>query len=278
MLPSLVIGLREGVEASLIVGIIAAFLGRGLRQMWAGVAIAAGLCLAIGIGLEILNQELPQRQQEMLETIVSVAAVGAVTFMIIWLSKHARSLRSEIEGSAANALANGSMLALVGMAFFAVFREGLETAVFLVAIFQSATDPVAAGAGAVIGLLIAFLIGFAIYKGGAKLNLGRFFKLTSIVLVFVAAGLLSSAAGTAWEAGWVTSLQSQPLDLSWLVVPGTWTSSLLTGMLGLHPHPTVLQIGLYFAYLIPMSMFVLWPERLRRTRREKPQAATASVA
>jgi high-affinity iron transporter len=283
MIPTLVIGLREGVEAALIVGIIAAFLsgenqGKGMREMWAGVAIAAGICVAVGIGLEILNQELPQRQQEMLETVVSVAAVGAVTFMIFWLRKHARSLRSEIEGSTASALATGSMFALIGMAFFAVLREGLETAVFLVAVFQGATDPVSAGAGAVLGLLIAFAIGFGIYKGGVKLDLGRFFKITSVVLVFVAAGLLASAAGTAWEAGWVTSLQSQPLDLSWLVVSGTWTSSLLTGMLGLQAHPSVLQIILYLGYAVPMTIFVIWPERLRRPRRTEARSPATSTA
>jgi high-affinity iron transporter len=283
MIPTLVIGLREGVEAALIVGIIAAFLsgeneGRGLREMWFGVAIAAVICVAIGLGLEFLNEELPQRQQEMLETVVSVAAVGAVTFMIFWLRKHAMNLRSELEGSTANAIATGSMFALVGMAFFAVLREGLETAVFLVAVFQGATDPLAAGAGAVIGLLIAFAIGFGIYKGGVKLDLGRFFKITSVVLVFVAAGLLASAAGTAWEAGWVTSLQSQPLDLSWLVVPGTWTSSLLTGMLGLQAHPSVLQIILYLGYAVPMTLFVVWPERLRRPLRDKSRAPVSSTA
>src|SRR3954447_15834577 len=104
MLPSLVIGLREGVEAALIVGIIAAFLsgendGKGLREMWLCVAIAAGICIAVAIGLEILNAELPEHQQEILETVVSLAAVGAVTFMIVWLKKHARGLRAEIEGS-----------------------------------------------------------------------------------------------------------------------------------------------------------------------------------
>jgi high-affinity iron transporter len=198
--------------------------------------------------------------------------------MIVWLRKHAKNLRSEIEGSTASALAAGSMFALIGMAFFAVLREGLETAVFLVAVFQGATDPVSAGAGAVLGLLIAFVVGFGIYKGGVKLDLARFFKFTSVILVLVAAGLLASAAGTAWEAGWVTSLQAQPLDLSWLVVPGTWTSALLTGMLGLQAHPSVLQIILYLGYAIPMTIYVLWPQRLRGLRRGKAQSQAASTA
>lgn len=264
MLPTFVIGLREGVEAALIVGIIAAFLrheGRKdmLRSVWLGVGLAVGICLAIGIGLDVLDSQLPQRQQEMLETVVGVLAVGVVTFMILWMSRHARGLKKELEGHAASALATGSAAALVGMAFFAVLREGLETAVFLVAIFQDASDPAAAGIGALLGLVAAVAIGVGIYRGGVKLDLARFFRLTSVVLVLVAAGLLANAVGTAWEAGWITSFQAQPLDLSWLVVPGTWTSSLLIGMLGLQPHPSVAQIFVYLAYAIPMGAYVLWP-------------------
>src|SRR5689334_3735900 len=133
MLPTFVIGLREGVEAALIVGIIAAFLkqeGRkdALRYVWAGVAVAALLCAAVGVTLQILDQDLPQQQQEGLETIVALAAVGMVTFMIVWMRRNARGLRKELERSAAGALARGSIYALIAMAFFAVLREGLETA------------------------------------------------------------------------------------------------------------------------------------------------------
>jgi high-affinity iron transporter len=266
VLPTFVIGLREGVEASLIVGIVAAFLrqeGRRdmLRNVWIGVGLAAAICLAVGVALDLLNSQLPQRQQEMLETVVGVLAVGVVTFMIFWMARHARGLKKELETHTASALATGSAAALVGMAFFAVLREGLETAVFLLAIFQDASDPTAAGIGGVLGIVAAVFIGFGIYRGGVKLDLARFFRLTSVVLVVVAAGLLASAAGTAWEAGWITSFQSQPLDLSWLVVPGTWTSSLLTGMLGLQPHPSVAQIFVYLAYAIPVGAYVLWPRR-----------------
>jgi len=268
LLPTFVIGLREGVEAALIVGIIAAFIkqeGRReqLRHVWAGVGIAAAICVAIGVGLDLLNQELPQRQQEMLETVISLAAVAIVTFMIFWMRKHARMIKSELQGSAASALNRGSAWALIGMAFFAVLREGIETAVFLLAVFQGAADPTAAGIGAALGILAAIAIGFGIYRGGIRLNLARFFKLTAAVLVFVAAGLLASAAHTAWEAGWITSFQAQAVDLSWLVVPGTWTSSLLTGMLGLQTTMTAAEVFVYLAYLIPMLAYVLWPDAWR---------------
>jgi high-affinity iron transporter len=268
LLPTFVIGLREGVEAALIVGIIAAFLrqeGRGdaLRYVWAGVGVAVVLCAAVGVTLQIVNEDLPQRQQEGLETIVGLAAVGLVTFMIVWMRRNARGLRKELERSAAGALARGSIYALVAMAFFAVLREGLETAVFLLAAFQAATNPGAAGAGAVIGLALAVAIGWGIYKGGVRLNLSKFFRFTAAVLVLVAAGLLASAAHTAHEAGWLNVLQGQALDLSWLIVPGSVTSSLLTGMLGLQPQPTVAEAVVYVLYAVPMLVYVLWPQRAR---------------
>src|ERR1700753_4362772 len=157
MIPTFVITLREGVEASLIVGIIAAFLvkeGRkdALRQMWVGVATAIVLCSAVGIALDVVGEELPQRQQEGLETVVGLIAVATISYMIIWMTRHSREIKAELEGGAASALARGSAMALVGMAFLAVLREGFETSVFLLAAFQNATNTTAAGAGGGLGL------------------------------------------------------------------------------------------------------------------------------
>src|ERR1700743_1277341 len=214
MIPTFVITLREGAEASLTVGIIAAFLvkeGRrdALRQMWIGVAIAVVLCTAVGVGLNIASEELPQQQQEGLETIVGLIAVATISYMIIWMPRHSRETKAELEGGAASALAAGSAMALVGMAFLAVLREGFETSVFLLAIFQNAGNQPAAAIGSVLGLVCAVLIGFALYRGGVRINLSRFFRITGVVLVFVAAGLLATAAHNAHEAGWINGLQSQ---------------------------------------------------------------------
>ncbi len=279
MLPTFVIGLREGLEAALIVGIVAAFLrqeGRrdALRWVWAGVGIAVGICVAVGVGLELLSRQLPYRQQEGLETVVALVAVAAVTFMIFWMRRNARGLKRELEHGAAAALARGSVAALVGMAFFAVIREGFETAVFLLAAFDASTRPLAAGTGAVLGLVVAVGVGWGIYRGGVRINLARFFRLTSVVLVLVAAGLVASAFHTAHEAGWITSLQAQVLDLEWLVGPGSIRSALLTGMLGLQPRPTVVEVAGYLLYAIPMLLVVLWPRGLRlRLRRQDTSAA-----
>jgi high-affinity iron transporter len=282
MIPTFVIALREGVEAALIIGIIATFLvkeGRrdALRQMWVGVGIAIALCFGVAVTLRLIGQDLPEKGQAGLETAVGLVAVAAVTYMIVWMRRNARGIKSALEGSAATALAAGSTTALVAMAFLAVLREGFETSAFLLAAFQDAADTTAAGAGAVIGLFAAVAIGLGIYRGGVRINLTRFFRITGLVLVFVAAGLLATAVHTAHEAGWFNGLQGQALDLTWLVQPGTISGSLLTGMLGLQPTPTVGEAAVYVLYAVPMALYVIWPDRLRPRRAPVRRPRTAAA-
>jgi high-affinity iron transporter len=282
MIPTFVIALREGVEAALIIGIIAAFLvkeGRrdALRQMWVGVGIAIALCVGVAVILRVVGQDLPEQGQASLETVIGLVAVAAVTYMIVWMRRNARGIKSALEGEAASALAVGSTMALVAMAFLAVLREGFETSVFLLAAFQDAADTTAAGAGAAIGLVAAVAIGLGLYRGGVRINLTRFFRITGLVLVFVAAGLLATSIHTAHEAGWLNGLQGQAVDLSWLVKPDTVSGSLLTGMLGLQPQPTIGEALAYLLYAVPMTLYVLWPDRLRprRSRALRPQPVPA---
>lgn len=282
MIPTLVITLREGVEASLIVGIVAAFLvkqGRrdALGSMWLGVGLAVAICVAVAVALRVVGEQLPQREQEGLETIVGLIAVGMITYMIIWMRRHARGLKAQLEGHVAEALAVGSATALVGMAFLAVLREGFETSVFLLAAFQDTSDTTAAGAGAVIGLVAAVILGVAIYLGGVRINLSRFFRITGFVLVLVAAGLLATSVHTGHEAGWVNTMQGEALDLTWLVRPGTVSGSLLTGMLGLQPQPTEIEVLVYLLYAIPMGLYVIWPDRWRPSIRLRRQPVTATT-
>jgi high-affinity iron transporter len=278
VIPTFVIGLREGVEAALIVGIVAAFLKRtgkpsDMRWMWLGVVVAAGLCLGVGIVLHAFDHGLPQKQQEGFETVVGFVAVGTVTWMILWTKRHARELKSDLEERAASAVAQGTAFALIGMAFFAVLREGFETSVFLLAAFQSSTAPFASGAGVVLGLMTAVLLGYLIYRGGTRINYARFFRFTGMVLVFVAAGVLAFAVHTAHEAGWVNVFQERAVNLSWLVAPGTVRASLLTGMLGLQPEPTIAEVAAWLLYVIPMSLFVLMPGSASR----RPRTLTPST-
>ena len=279
MLATFVIGLREGLEAALIVGIIAGFLanqGRrdALRQVWSGVAAAVVICLAVGVVLELVTADLPQAAQEGLETFIGLFAVAMVTYMIVWMRRHARSMRAELETSTTAALARGSAGALVGMAFLAVLREGFETVVFLLAAFQASTSPLEAGGGALIGVLVAVALGYGIYRGGLRLNLARFFRVTGAVLVIVAAGLLMTAAHTAHEAGWLDIGQQRAADLSVLVQPGTPISSLVTGVLGIQPFPTVVEVLVWVLYAVPLLAYVLWPQR-RPTRQSAAQPQPA---
>ncbi len=267
MLPTFVIGLREGIEAALIVGIIAAYLrqrGRvdALKWVWAGVGLATAVCLAVGIALHMLERSLPQRQQEGLETVIALLAIAFITYMVIWMRRHSRDIKKTLEEDASSALARNTVSAFVLMAFFAVLREGFETAVFVLAVFQSARNTTAAGAGVILGLLVAVILGYLLYRGGVRINLIRFFRVTGVVLVVVAAGLAASALHSAHEAGWFNVLQAKTLDLSWLVAPGSIRAALLTGMLGLQPEPRIGEILVWILYAVPFCLYVIWPGAL----------------
>jgi high-affinity iron transporter len=277
MLPTFVIGLREGLEAALIVGIIAAFLGAhgrrdALPKVWLGVGLAVLICLGFGIGLHVLSDSLDFTQQERLETVVGAFAVIMVTYMVLWMSKHSKNIKGDLEGAASAALAKGSTRALVVMAFLAVLREGFETVVFLLAVAQSSTSSGLALTGALVGIVIAAGVGYGIYRGGVRLNMARFFRITGAVLVIVAAGLVMSTLHTAWEGGWITIGQQQALNLTWLVRNGTPLESLFSGVLGIQARPTVIEVAGWLIYAIPMLFVVLWP----RKRRQRPKQAPAS--
>jgi high-affinity iron transporter len=282
VVPTFVIGLREGLEAALIVGIVAAFLAaRGrrdaVRWVWAGVALAVVLCAGFAVVLQLVSAELPQREQEALETVIGLVAVALVTYMIVWMRLHARGMKKHLEMSASEALVAGSAWALVGMAFLAVLREGFETSVFLLAAFQASVAPLAAGFGAIAGVVVAAALGYGIYRGGVRLDLQRFFTITGVVLVLVAGGLLATAAHTAHEAGWLDVGQAQALDLTWLVRPGTVLASVLTGVLGLQPQPVVAEVVVWVAYVVPMVLYVVWPSLTRsRPAPARPPVSAAA--
>jgi high-affinity iron transporter len=282
MLPTFVIGLREGLEAALIVGIVAAFLAQrgrsdALRLVWLGIALAIGICVLFAVALDVFSSSLPQQQQEALETIVSIVAVVMVTYMIVWMRRHSRNLKRDLEEATGEALAMGTAWALIGMAVLAVFREGFETSVFLLAAFNASGSPIAAGVGAVIGVVTASVIGWGMFHGGRRINLARFFRITGVVLVFVAAGLVASAIHTAHEAGWLNFGQTQIADLTWIAPSGSIVSALLTGVLGIQPRPVTIEFVGWLLYLVPMLFVVLWPAA-PRPRSDTPKLAPAATA
>ena len=266
MLATFIIGLREGLEAALIVGIIAAFLrrnGRSLTPMLIGVGAAVLLSLAVGIGLKLVEQSLPQAAQEGMEAIIGAVAIVFVTGMILWMTTNARGLKRDLEAHATEALGEGTSRALVLMAFLAVLKEGFETSVFLLATFSASTNAGLAATGAALGILTSVVIGYGLFTGGMKLNLGKFFSYTSGFLLLVAAGLVVSTLGTMHEAGWLNAGQQRVLDLSWLAPTGSVQGALFTGVLGIPPYPVLIQVVGWFAYLIPMCAYLYWPKKLR---------------
>jgi high-affinity iron transporter len=285
MLPTFVIGLREGLEAALIVGIVAAFLRRQgrrdlLRWVFVGVGAALLLCATAGIALDVLSKDLPQRRQEGLETVIGALAVGMVTYMVVWMKRNSRGLKGQLEGMAADAMggSSGAARAMIVMAFLAVLREGVETVVFLLAAFNQSTSGPDAAVGAVLGVLIAVGLGYGIYRGGVRLNLSKFFRATGLVLVLVAAGLVVNALRTAHEAGWLNIGQGRTVDLTWLVAPGSVQSSLLTGMLGLQSRPVVMEVLGWLVYLVPVGLYVAWPPGRSPARRWVSRVLLASGA
>jgi len=282
VLPTFVIGLREGVEAALIIGIIAAFLSQqgrrdSLRWMWLGVLVAILLCGGVAWALHVAEENLPQREQEQLETIIALVAVGMITWMIVWMRRHSADLKGELQSKASVALVEGSALGLIVMAFLAVLREGLETAVFMLAAFQQSDRPGLTGTGALLGVAVAVVLGYLIYRGGVKINLSKFFRVTGVVLVLVGAGLLSFAVHTAHEADWWNLMLGRAVDLRWLIDPGSVQSALITGMFGIQPEPTWGELLAFVAYAVPMTIYVCRPQRPKATAPPAPAAVTATV-
>jgi len=264
MLVPFLIMLREGVEAALIVGIVASYLVRTERRnwlfaVWSGVALAVLLCAAIGLGLTIINADFPQRQQEIFESVIGILAVGMLTSMVFWMKRAARTMKAGLQGSIDAALNTGSnqVLALVGLVFFAVSREGIESMVFLLATFEQSTGPWAA-VGALLGLAAAAAVGFAIYWGGIKLNLARFFRWTAVFILVVAAGLLASSVRSLHEAGLWNGLQQVAFDWSHALPQEGILGSLLAGVVGYKDTPTFSEVIVYLGFLavaLPIYFF-----------------------
>jgi high-affinity iron transporter len=255
------IGLREGLEASLVVGILVAYLVRTgnrsrLPAIWTGIGAAVGLSLGIGALLTFTSHSLSFQAQETFGGVMSIVAVGFVTWMVFWMRRTARGIKGELEGKLSTALHTGGR-ALVVTAFVAVGREGLETAVFLWAAVQAAAQAdgstSAPVVGASLGLLTAVVVGWLLYRRAVRLNLAKFFTVTGAGLVLVAAGVLAYGIHDLWEAGILTGglFDRQAFDVSGVIPPSSWYGTLLKGVLNFRPDPSVVEVMVYLAYLVP---------------------------
>ena len=257
MLVAFLIMLREGIEAALIVGIIASYLKQSGRTkvmpaVWLGVALAAALCVAAGLFVYQTTGEIPQKQQELFVGVIGLLAVIVLTSMVFWMKKAARSIKSELHDSIEKALnrGRGQTLALVGMSFFAVAREGLESVFFLITAFEQGR---ANGAliGALLGLAVSIALGVALYQGGIRLNLAKFFKWTGVFIIVVAAGLLASSLRALHEAGVWNHFQTVAFDWSGVMSVHSVIGVLLSGVLGYNDRPSVGEVLVWLVYLIP---------------------------
>ncbi|BBZ52324.1 FTR1 family protein [Mycobacterium heidelbergense] len=276
------IGLREGLEATLIVSIVGAFLrrnGRTTRPMFAGVAWAVLLSVAVGVGLDLFSASLPQARQEMMETVINAIAVVFVTSMIIWMNRNAAHLKGELEREAQRALNRGSAIALVGMAFLAVLKEGFETSVFLLAAAETSHgNRWFAVLGGALGIAASIALGVGLYYGGLKLNLGRFFRVTGVFLVLIAAGLVVGALRTAHEAGWVSIGQKQLLDLSAWIPSQSVLGAVIAGVFGIPADPRLIEVLGWLLYAVPVLVVFLWPARLAAAPRTRRRLLVATSA
>lgn len=271
-LANFLIALREGVEAALIVGVVAAYLvkvGRKnlLPKVWLGVVIAAAIPLSLGAIMTWGPYTLSFQAQEILGGTLSLVAVAMVTWMILWMSSNSRQFARKLREDTAAQLASDSDWGVVWIAFIAVAREGIETALFVWAtIKSSAENAIAAPAlGVVTGLLVAVVIGWLIYTGAARINLSVFFNITGLLLIFVAAGIVSYGIGDLQESsvlpGWGVPIYDITAYLdgsvySWLTT-SSWWWTLLEAMFNVNASPTHLQlIGwvLYIVIILPLFL------------------------
>ena len=264
MIANLLIALREGLEAALVVSIIVAYLVKtdrrdALPQLWIGVGLATLIPLVAGAIMTWGPKTLSFQGQEILGGTLSFVAVGLVTWMIFWMGKNARELKGELEGSLSKALAeDGSGWGVVWIAVVAVGREGVETALFVWATVRSSieTSIMQTTVGVVTGLVIAIVLGVLIYQGAVRINFRIFFATTGYFLVVVAAGIVAYGIGDLQEAGVLPGIMSHAWDLSSYLPASTsplhWLYVLLQAMFQFNLQPTVLQAVGWCLYIVPV--------------------------
>ena len=263
---SFLITLREGLEIALVLAILAGYLvksGRSsdLPSMWKGAFAALALCFVFGISIHLAVGGLNGKVEQATEGIIAVAAASVLTWMIFWMRENARNLGAELRSQVDQAT---GAKALAAIAFVAVFREGLETALFLLGAETSSASGAKVVVGGLIGIAISAVLGYLVYKGGNRLNLRSFFLVTGVMLIFFAAGLVGKAFHEfrellGFESGWL-------IDPAWTVTSGPWAEGtffdFMKGLFGWSNDAEKIRVIAYFAYLIPiLLMFVRGPRK-----------------
>jgi high-affinity iron transporter len=259
MVESLLIALREGFEAALVVTIVLAVVRRNAphqaRAVWIGTALAVATAVVAGLALHATIDGLEGVARLRVFALICIVAAALLTWMIFWMRSHGRSMKHDLEGKAGAALATGSGLGLAVVAFTAVAREGLETALFLISSATNA-DGGQVVLGTLIGLAIACVLGWLVYQGSTRFDTRRFFMVTGLLLILFAAGLLDRAVLYLQEAGDLSSINNAVYNLTqyrWLTLE-TQTGRFLAGIFGWDPRPSFEQVAIYLAYAIPVGL------------------------
>jgi high-affinity iron transporter len=262
-----VIALREGIEAALIVSIVLAYLkqlGRADRSrlVWWGTGLAVLLSAALGTLIFAVGADFEGTAEQVFEGLVTLTAVGVLTWMIFWMRRQGARIKSELQHKVDTALVAGG-LALAALAFFAVLREGVETALFLFAAAEgTAVEGGGIGAqlvGAALGLVLAIVLGVLLYRGGIRMNLRSFFKVTGVILIVVAAGLFAYSVHELQEAGWFPFLEAHAYDISATLPDDEGLGAVLRGLVGFNADPGVLEVLAWATYLVVVGALYLRP-------------------
>ena len=281
MLANYLIGLREGLEAGLIVGILVAYLGKiGRRdllgRLWIGIAIAVAVSLGVGAALTWGPYAMTFQAQEVLGGVLSLVAVAMVTWMIFWMATHGAGLSKELRGQV-DAAIDRSWFAIVVLGALAVGREGIETALFVWANVSGGNDPVVGTTGAVLGILTAVAISWGISRGLVRFNISVFFTWTGLFLILVAAGVLAYGIGDLQEASVIPGWGAHAYSLTGIIPPGSWMDTVLGGIFNFTPEPTWAQVVGWLIYVIvTTTLYIAMLHRRHRPAPAAPPAATGA--
>jgi high-affinity iron transporter len=274
---SALIGLREGLECAIVVTILLAFLVKSDRRdaikwVWFGVGAAVFMTIAVFLTIQYGENTISGLGAEAIAGVASVVAVAIVTTMVLWMRKAAATISGELRGEMARALETGGF-AVLTLAFLAVGREGVETALFMVGYAEAETAwPLG---GLIIGVLIAVAIAYGMYAGAVRINLAKFFTYTGAFLIVVAAGILSYGIGALQTVGWLPGLANRAFDISSWFNWSAWYGEVIQGVFNVTPTPTVLQFAAWAAYLVIVLALFLRPVRKRATPNDAPPPDSA---
>ena len=268
MLSTFIIALREGLEAALIVGILVAYIVRTdrrhyLKPLWTGVGLAIAASLALGAILSFTSAELTDRGAELFAGITSFIAVGLVTWMVFWMKRTARTLRDELHGKVDSAISGGP-ISLAIVAFVAVVREGLETALFIYTNFKTVGAASSATVGLVLGLGLSVVLGYLIYNRSVKLDLSKFFTITGVALIIVAAGVLSYGIHEFQEFGILPGAEAFVWDVTSWMPKESLVAGLLAGTVGVDTTTSWLQLAGWLVYVaLTLSAYLSSPKTVK---------------